>query len=44
MKEEEMMPKLLDFKCRVDIKMDSNMTDSEAKSGQQTCLLNLKVK
>ncbi|RNA08203.1 TBC domain-containing kinase [Brachionus plicatilis] len=43
LKEEEMMPKLLDFKCRVDIKMEANITDSETKSGQQICLLNLKT-
>lgn len=41
--EEGMMPKLLDFDWRVDIKMDSNLSDSGSKSGQQTCILNLKV-
>ena len=42
--EEGMMPKLLDFDWRVDIKMDSNLSDSTgSKSGQQTCILNLKV-
>ncbi len=40
-----MMPKLIDFDWRVDIKMASNLssTDSTAKSGQQTCILQLKV-
>ena len=41
----DMMPKLVDFDWRVDIKMASNLssTDESAKSGQQTCILQLKV-
>jgi hypothetical protein len=41
---ENMMPRLVDFDWRVDIKMASNLTsnDSTSKSGQQTCILQLK--
>jgi hypothetical protein len=40
-----MMPRLVDFDWRVDIKMASNLTSNDAtsKSGQQTCILQLKV-
>ena len=40
-----MMPRLVDFDWRVDIKMASNLAtnDATAKSGQQTCILQLKV-
>ena len=40
-----MLPKLVDFNWRVDIKMASNMSGGDAitKSGQQACILQLKV-
>lgn len=40
-----MVPKLIDFDWRVDIKTASNLstTDTSTKSGQQTCILQLKV-
>lgn len=40
-----MVPLLVDFDWRVDIKTASNLatTDSSSKSGQQTCILQLKV-
>lgn len=40
-----MVPKLVDYDWRVDIKTDSNLSNSDdsAKSGQQTCILQLKV-
>jgi hypothetical protein len=40
-----MVPKLVDFDWRVDIKMSSQIsnTDEMSKSGQQTCILQLKV-
>ncbi len=40
-----MVPKLVDYNWRVDIKTNSNLSSSEdsAKSGQQTCILQLKV-
>ena len=40
-----MVPKLIDFDWRVDIKTASNLATSDAssKSGQQTCILQLKV-
>ncbi|CAF1036134.1 unnamed protein product [Brachionus calyciflorus] len=41
--EEGMVPKLLDFDWRIDIKMDSNLSDSGSKSGQQACILHLKT-
>jgi hypothetical protein len=39
------MPKLVDFDWRVDIKMATNLNadDEASKSGQQTCILQLKV-
>ena len=39
------LPKLVDFDWRVDIKMNSNlaMGDESERSGQQTCILQLKV-
>jgi hypothetical protein len=42
---EDMVPKLIDFDWRVDIKTASNFAsdDAASKSGQQTCLLQLKV-
>jgi hypothetical protein len=41
----DIMPKLLDFDWRVDIKMASNINSNETNrtSGQQTCILQLKV-
>ena len=41
----DMVPKLIDFDWRVDIKTASNFTsgDTASKSGQQTCILQLKV-
>jgi hypothetical protein len=40
-----MVPKLVDFDWRVDIKMSSQISNSDEmnKSGQQTCILQLKV-
>jgi len=40
-----MVPRLIDFDWRVDIKTASNLatTDASSKSGQQTCILQLKV-
>ena len=40
-----MVPKLVDYDWRVDIKTDSNLSGSDdtSKSGQQTCILQLKV-
>ena len=40
-----MVPKLIDFDWRVDIKTGSYLanTDASNKSGQQTCILQLKV-
>jgi hypothetical protein len=40
-----MVPKLVDFDWRVDIKMSSAISNNDEinKSGQQTCILQLKV-
>lgn len=42
------LPKLIDFDWRVDIQMNSNMNmsgggEDSARSGQQSCILQLKV-
>lgn len=41
----DIVPKLIDFDWRVDIKMQRNMTnnDGNSKSGQQTCVLQFQV-
>jgi hypothetical protein len=42
-----MLPKLIDFDWRVDVKMSQNLstgeTDSSKSGGQQACILQLKV-